>query len=270
MQTDSSPCYLTDISATTHSSCKTLMGAILPCCRSCCLENGGQEDRQSIGGSYELQRPSNQLVVERVTNAINTESDEGQCCQPTPSRSSNSNSDDHHDDNDDNPPNNAPVWTQFWRRFTNRGRYQHIQSSDLDESAENSSNNGSNNNNTMDVFRNKLESVNPLRPASTFDSSSKEVLTIRTEEIVFPGSDLQKEMASKMLEALQLNDENNFNEEDECVICMEGFTKENPRMPTLCGCGENKTYFHLPCLYQWMEQSNECPSCSEEITWEEF
>jgi hypothetical protein len=104
----------------------------------------------------------------------------------------------------------------------------------------------------------------PLRQASSFDSS-RDIPTILAKEVVLPGSQLQKEIAKLMAAAKITNDT-----EEECVICMEGFDPSNPRMPTLCGCGENKTYFHLPCLYQWLEQSSECPSCRQTITWEEF
>lgn len=104
----------------------------------------------------------------------------------------------------------------------------------------------------------------PLRQASSFDSS-RDIPTILAKEVVLPGSRLQKEIAKLMAAAKITNDT-----EEECVICMEGFDPTNPRMPTLCGCGENKTYFHLPCLYQWLEQSSECPSCRQTITWEEF
>jgi hypothetical protein len=74
---------------------------------------------------------------------------------------------------------------------------------------------------------------------------------------------IQEQMAKAMAAKMQ-------NEDDECVICMEGFDPTNPRMPTHCGCGRNRTYFHLPCLYQWVEQSRDCPSCRERLIWEEF
>lgn len=102
----------------------------------------------------------------------------------------------------------------------------------------------------------------PLRTASSFDSSM-DIPTICAEEVVLPGSDLQNEMAK--VAALKLESQH-----DECVICMDVFDETNPRMPTLCGCGENKTYFHLPCLYQWIEQNENCPSCWQKLTWEEF
>jgi hypothetical protein len=102
----------------------------------------------------------------------------------------------------------------------------------------------------------------PLRQASSFDSS-RDIPVISNDEVVLPGSELQKEMAEWQSKTLERHD-------DECVICMEGFDPTNPRMPTKCGCGENKTYFHLPCLYQWIEQSRECPSCRQRLKWEEF
>jgi len=102
----------------------------------------------------------------------------------------------------------------------------------------------------------------PLRTALSFDSR-RGIPTINNEEVVLPGSDLQKEMAVAMSSTLET-------QEDECVICMEIFDATNPRMPTLCGCGQNKTFFHLPCLYQWIEQSRSCPSCRQRLRWEEF
>lgn len=104
--------------------------------------------------------------------------------------------------------------------------------------------------------------LSPLRTASTFHANN-DIPTIDLEEVVLPGSELQKQMARTV--SLNLEAQG-----DECVICMEGFDPTNPRMPTLCGCGQNKTYFHLPCLYQWMEQSEDCPSCRQRLRWEEF
>jgi Ring finger domain len=107
-----------------------------------------------------------------------------------------------------------------------------------------------------------LPPPSPLRQASSFDSS-RDIPVISKDEVVLPGSDLQKEMALWQSKTLERHD-------DECVICMEGFDPSNPRMPTICGCGENKTFFHLPCLYQWIEQCEECPSCRQRLVWEEF
>jgi hypothetical protein len=107
--------------------------------------------------------------------------------------------------------------------------------------------------------------ASPLRVANAFHAtdSTHEVPNIDLDEIVLPGSALQREMSIKMKEDLN-------KQEDECVICMETFDPSNPRMPTLCGCGENQTYFHLPCLYQWIEQNQNCPVCWQRLRWEEF
>ena len=101
-----------------------------------------------------------------------------------------------------------------------------------------------------------------LTQASSFDVS-KEVPTIQMQHVVLPGSELQQQMAQAMAGKLE-------DHEDECVICMERFDPTNPRIPTLCACGENKAYFHLPCLYLWTEQSKDCPSCRKALQWEEF
>ncbi|GKY95082.1 hypothetical protein MPSEU_000472300 [Mayamaea pseudoterrestris] len=64
-----------------------------------------------------------------------------------------------------------------------------------------------------------------VRPASSFDSSTKGVLTINIDEVVLPGSDIQKEMSKLMAASMDSHD-------DECVICMENFDPTNPRIPT--------------------------------------
>jgi len=114
--------------------------------------------------------------------------------------------------------------------------------------------------------------TSPLRVANKFTRrpSSGNIPSIAQEEVVLPGSELQQEMS----DSLQKKGYGVELAEDECVICMEGFDKTNPRMPTHCGCGDNKTYFHLPCLYQWVEQSDgqnrNCPSCRQRLVWQEF
>lgn len=102
--------------------------------------------------------------------------------------------------------------------------------------------------------------------ASSFVTTTDDIPTIALSEVVLPGSQLQKKMSM----ALKNQGYAGESMEDECVICMEGFDATNPRMPTLCGCGENKTYFHLPCLYHWIEQSSDCPSCRKPLSWQEF
>lgn len=124
-------------------------------------------------------------------------------------------------------------------------------------------------------------SASPLKQADSFTSAKIcKIPSIKLDEFVMPGSDLQKAM-SEAVRKMSTSTEETYNEfdgvalgvddsEDECVICMEGFSDDNPRMPTLCACGENKTYFHLPCLLLWTDKNVNCPTCDTKITWEEF
>lgn len=67
-------------------------------------------------------------------------------------------------------------------------------------------------------------------------------------------------------------------ETDECIICLDTFSPENPIMPTLCRCGANRSKFHYSCLLQWLEkqrandpsrQMPKCPACESTLYFEE-
>jgi Ring finger domain len=173
---------------------------------------------------------------------------------------------DPHDDRQDvccHPHDpNAPSLYNFIRRNINKWHNLYGLVMDIDEDGRNAE---------VDFLSSKVKTKkivsSPLRQAVSFHSSAGADLpcTINADEIVLPGSVIQHQMAQQMI--LSANVQTNV---EECVICMEPFDASNPRMPTLCSCGVNKTYFHLPCLYQWIEQSMECPSCRTKITWEEF
>ncbi|RDX79964.1 E3 ubiquitin-protein ligase [Mucuna pruriens] len=47
-------------------------------------------------------------------------------------------------------------------------------------------------------------------------------------------------------------------EEDVCPTCLEEYTKENPKIMTKCA-----HHFHLGCIYEWMERSDNCPVCGK-------
>jgi hypothetical protein len=206
------------------------MGSLLQCIRSCLDADEEEEQQEEPAPEYDHNgtTTNDPPRVNRLDRAADNEEGDGdQCCRPT---------------------RNEPSWARFWDKLTNPN-YQQVATTS-----------------TSPPMKPSCSNKSPLRTASSFDSS-RDILTIRMEEIVLPGSALQHQMADKMNESLRLQKKDY---DDECVICMEGFCKDNPRMPTLCGCGENKTYFHLPCLYQWMDQSEECPSCRQPISWEEF
>jgi hypothetical protein len=57
---------------------------------------------------------------------------------------------------------------------------------------------------------------------------------------------------------------------EECLICLDEFTNENPMIFTLCACGENKVFFHYPCLLLYVEKKNECPNCGTYMYYQVF
>lgn len=219
------------------------MGALLQCIRSCL----DKDDDDHAGNDNNNNNPlaedaHSHASMDRTGVAASLEQEDGPvCCNPSP-----------------------PPWAQFWRHLQKQS-YQHLETEA--QEVEYPSPPFGDNDSQPSVRKCSTSSTSvsksPLRTAETFDST-RDILTIRMEEIVLPGSALQHAMAMKMCESIEQQ------AGDECVICMESFSQDNPRMPTQCGCGSNRTYFHLPCLYQWREQSQECPSCRQLITWEEF
>jgi len=109
----------------------------------------------------------------------------------------------------------------------------------------------------------------------TFDKVREKIEQKMTnsDNFVEPGSELQAAIAMS-LKPLNSDDEDGAVSTDvddviECVVCMEEFTKENPSVRTLCGCGENRSLFHLGCLYEWLDRQPNCPTCRQEIFFEE-
>ncbi|XP_075484080.1 putative E3 ubiquitin-protein ligase RHB1A [Primulina tabacum] len=49
-------------------------------------------------------------------------------------------------------------------------------------------------------------------------------------------------------------------EEDVCPTCLEGYDVENPKIITKCD-----HHFHLACILEWMERSDTCPVCDQEM-----
>jgi hypothetical protein len=53
-------------------------------------------------------------------------------------------------------------------------------------------------------------------------------------------------------------------EEDGCPICLEEYDVENPKTLTKC-----EHHFHLACILEWMERSDSCPICDQEMIFDE-
>lgn len=53
-------------------------------------------------------------------------------------------------------------------------------------------------------------------------------------------------------------------EEDVCPICLEEYDVENPKNLTKC-----EHHFHFSCLLEWMERSDSCPICDQEMIFDD-
>ncbi|XP_022846086.1 E3 ubiquitin-protein ligase At3g02290-like [Olea europaea var. sylvestris] len=53
-------------------------------------------------------------------------------------------------------------------------------------------------------------------------------------------------------------------DEDVCPTCLEDYTTENPKIMTKCS-----HHFHLGCIYEWMERSDNCPVCGKVMAFDE-
>ncbi|KAI4326927.1 hypothetical protein L6164_019442 [Bauhinia variegata] len=49
-------------------------------------------------------------------------------------------------------------------------------------------------------------------------------------------------------------------EEDGCPICLEEYDAENPKLTAKCD-----HHFHLACILEWMERSETCPACDQDM-----
>lgn len=52
-------------------------------------------------------------------------------------------------------------------------------------------------------------------------------------------------------------------EEDCCPTCLEEYDAENPRITLECG-----HHFHLGCIFEWQERSENCPVCGKRMAFE--
>lgn len=53
-------------------------------------------------------------------------------------------------------------------------------------------------------------------------------------------------------------------DEDVCPTCLDDYTPENPKITTRCS-----HHFHLGCIYEWLERSESCPICGQEMEFSE-
>mmetsp|Transcript_21261 Transcript_21261/g.26829 ORF Transcript_21261/g.26829 Transcript_21261/m.26829 type:complete len:283 (+) Transcript_21261:317-1165(+) len=226
-------------------------------------------DNGNGSGNYEppAEIPSPSPSYDNADNDGNGDNDEDAGANADP---------DNDNDNDNTRSVAVGVQSTIMNFLQNLGHHRHskvpTEENDNDEHQHEDQQQQSSENNNNNSEQQHKKYHHPIK-ASSFVTTTNDIPTIALSTIVLPGSSLQKKMSDALKQqgyGYGNNQNKNDDFEDECVICMEGFDETNPRMPTLCGCGENKTYFHLPCLYHWIEQSRDCPSCRKRLTWQEF
>ncbi|XP_061355318.1 probable E3 ubiquitin-protein ligase RHB1A [Gastrolobium bilobum] len=75
-------------------------------------------------------------------------------------------------------------------------------------------------------------------------------------------TDLEQDLAKDSeIELPKLGEPINLaEEEDACPICLEEYDAENPKLTTKCD-----HHFHLACILEWMERSETCPVCDQDM-----
>ncbi|CAH1416698.1 unnamed protein product [Lactuca virosa] len=72
-----------------------------------------------------------------------------------------------------------------------------------------------------------------------------------------------------VLESNKMNSEKSedcvVKEDNECLICFEEYTLDNPKITTKCS-----HHYHLGCILNWQERSEFCPVCSRVMDFEEM
>lgn len=54
-----------------------------------------------------------------------------------------------------------------------------------------------------------------------------------------------------------------FNDHEECTICLEEFTDDDRVTPLPC---DTRHYFHSKCIESWFKRHNWCPLCKVEFS----
>ncbi|KAJ1403520.1 Zinc finger, RING-type [Sesbania bispinosa] len=113
-------------------------------------------------------------------------------------------------------------------------------------------------------------------PASTDSESGRETVSGSSFETLITCEDLEESDCkaqaksapiSPRKEELSKSNESHASvteEEDVCPICLEEYDVENPKTLTKC-----EHHFHLSCILEWMERSDSCPICDQEMIFDQ-
>ncbi|GLU06312.1 hypothetical protein SLE2022_233550 [Rubroshorea leprosula] len=88
----------------------------------------------------------------------------------------------------------------------------------------------------------------------------KKWIGVNTEEDCKAGHPDSSEKALATKIAYGLTYVQTSEDEDVCPTCFDEYTPENPKITTRCS-----HHFHLGCIYEWLERSENCPICGKEM-----
>ncbi|XP_010492427.1 PREDICTED: E3 ubiquitin-protein ligase At3g02290-like [Camelina sativa] len=119
------------------------------------------------------------------------------------------------------------------------------------------------------------EEAEPLRSDTDFDSESFSVEGSKwaNNKLIISGEVSKEEFSKSTRRILKSktmaigDDEGMYitsDDEDVCPTCLEEYTSENPKIVTNCS-----HHFHLSCIYEWMERSENCPVCGKVMEFNE-
>lgn len=103
----------------------------------------------------------------------------------------------------------------------------------------------------------EVAGVIPLAAGNQVDED-KIIRSSSSNSNLVPADACKESKCSKLISLPIIEDE------DECPICLECYEDENPKIMIKC-----RHYYHLGCLYEWMERSATCPMCSKVMEFEE-
>ncbi|KAL6501708.1 hypothetical protein OROGR_026841 [Orobanche gracilis] len=73
-------------------------------------------------------------------------------------------------------------------------------------------------------------------------------------------NDVEDEKSNELKKSVELVIPPLLDEEEACPTCLEEYDAENPKIMTKC-----EHHFHLACILEWMERSDTCPVCDQEM-----
>ncbi|XP_057454660.1 probable E3 ubiquitin-protein ligase RHB1A isoform X2 [Lotus japonicus] len=113
-------------------------------------------------------------------------------------------------------------------------------------------------------------------PASTDSESGRETVSASSFETLITCEDLEESDGKAQVKFAPISPRNAelsksnkshtlvAEEEDGCPICLEEYDGENPKILTKC-----EHHFHLSCILEWMERSDSCPICDQEMMFDQ-